>query len=46
VKDRLIHFPIRVVRYAVDPELNPWGLALDCYAAAPRRIQVTQDEQL
>jgi len=45
VKDRLIHFPISVVRYEVDPELNPWGMALDCYAAAPRRIKVVEDEQ-
>ena len=45
VKDRLIHSPIRVVSYEVDPELNPWGLALDCYAAAPRRIEVAEDEE-
>lgn len=44
VKDRLIHFPVSVVRYDVDPELNPWGLALDCYAAAPRRIDVTEED--
>lgn len=44
VKDRLIHFPINVVTYEVDPELNPWGLALDCYAGAPRRIEVVEDE--
>jgi len=43
VKDRLIHFPVNVVNYDVDPELNPWGLALDCYAAAPRRITVAED---
>jgi len=43
IKDRLIHFPLNVVRYAVDPELNPWGLAIDCYAAEPRRIN-TQGE--
>jgi hypothetical protein len=41
VKDRLIHFPLAVVRYAVDPELNPWGLALACYAATPQRIDPT-----
>ncbi|MCE2437369.1 MAG: TIGR03746 family integrating conjugative element protein [Pseudomonadales bacterium] len=29
VKETLIRYPIRVVRYAVDPESNPWGLALD-----------------
>jgi integrating conjugative element protein (TIGR03746 family) len=43
VKDRLIHFPLRVVRYEVDPELNPWGLALDCYAASPRLIDVEEE---
>ena len=43
VKDRLIHFPVNVVSYDVDPELNPWGLALDCYAATPRRIEVAED---
>lgn len=43
VKDRLIHFPIRVVSYDVDPELNAWGLALDCYAAKPQIIDVTED---
>ena len=45
VKDRLIHFPIRVVSYEVDPELNPWGLALDCYATKPRLIDVAEDNE-
>lgn len=45
VKDRLIHFPISVVSYEVDPELNPWGLALDCYAAKPQLIEVAEDAQ-
>jgi integrating conjugative element protein (TIGR03746 family) len=44
VKDRLIHFPIKVVAYDVDPQLNPWGLALDCYASSPRVIEVTAKE--
>lgn len=43
VKDRVIHFPIKVVRYGVDPELNPWGLALDCYAQVPRQIEMAKD---
>ncbi len=30
VKDIGIRYPLRVVRYAVDPELNPFGLAVDC----------------
>ena len=32
VKRKEIRYPIRVVRYAIDPELNPWGLALDGFA--------------
>jgi integrating conjugative element protein (TIGR03746 family) len=44
VKDRLIHYPINVVTYNVDPELNPWGLALDCYASSPRVIEVNDEE--
>ncbi|MEO0436604.1 MAG: TIGR03746 family integrating conjugative element protein [Pseudomonadota bacterium] len=43
IKDRLIHFPISVVRYDVDPELNPWGLALDCYAGKPRHIHISDE---
>ena len=43
VKNRLINYPLRVVRYDVDPELNPWGLAIDCFASAPRNI-VIEDE--
>ena len=44
VKDRLIHYPLRVVAYDVDPETNPWGLALDCLAAVPRVIEVEQGD--
>lgn len=40
VKDLLIHFPLRVVRYNVDPELNPFGLALDCYMSKPLVIKI------
>lgn len=29
VKNIKIRYPIRVVRFNVDPETNPWGLALD-----------------
>ncbi|MDX1655788.1 MAG: TIGR03746 family integrating conjugative element protein, partial [Candidatus Competibacteraceae bacterium] len=29
VKQAPIRYPVRVVRYDVDPESNPWGLALD-----------------
>ena len=38
VKDTTVSFPLRVVRYPIDPERNPWGLALDGYARAPVRL--------
>jgi integrating conjugative element protein (TIGR03746 family) len=38
VKRAFVRYPIRVVRYDVDPEHNPWGLALDCFANPPERI--------
>ena len=42
VKNPTIRYPLRIVRYDIDPELNPWGLALDGYGATPRRL--TADE--
>lgn len=30
VKERLVRYPVRVVRYDADREMNPWGLAIDC----------------
>ena len=30
VKDVLLRYPVRVVRFDVDREINPWGLALAC----------------
>jgi integrating conjugative element protein (TIGR03746 family) len=39
VKRTVIRYPLRVVRFAVDLEANPWGLALDGYGAeGPRRL--------
>lgn len=39
VKRTAIRYPLRVVRYAVDLEANPWGLALDGFGAeGPRRL--------
>ena len=39
VKRTRIRYPVRVVRYAVDAETNPWGLALAGYAGrGPSRI--------
>ena len=39
VKKTTIRYPLRVVRFSIDPESNPWGLALDGFAASgPRRL--------
>jgi len=39
VKQTRIRYPLRVVRYAVDAETNPWGLALAGYAGkGPSRV--------
>ena len=39
VKDVYIRYPIRVVRYDVDRERNPWQLAIDCYGTnVPERL--------
>ncbi|MFP5476092.1 MAG: PFL_4703 family integrating conjugative element protein [Gammaproteobacteria bacterium] len=39
VKDIYIRFPIRVVRFDVDRERNPWQLAIDCYGTnVPARL--------
>ena len=39
VKKTSIRYPLRVVRLSVNPEANPWGLALDGFAATgPRRL--------
>lgn len=44
VKRTAIRYPLRVVRYAVDLEANPWGLALDGFGPeGPRRLS---DEEL
>ncbi|MGR0116412.1 PFL_4703 family integrating conjugative element protein [Ralstonia pseudosolanacearum] len=39
VKRALVRYALKVVRKDVDPEHNPFGLALDCYASAPQRIE-------
>ncbi len=42
VKETYIRYALKVVRYNVDPEKNPWGLAIDGFAEAPRRL--TEEE--
>lgn len=38
VKSVYVQYPLRIVRYDVDPESNPWGLAISEYAGKPRRL--------
>ena len=43
VKKAVIRYPLRVVSLAVDPEANPWGLALDSFAnEGPRRLSESE----
>ena len=43
VKKTSIRYPLRVVRLSIDPESNPWGLALDGFAASgPRRLSESE----
>lgn len=39
VKRALVRYPISIVRYDVDAETNPWGLAIDCYFTSPQRLE-------
>ncbi|GKS83678.1 TIGR03746 family integrating conjugative element protein [Acidovorax sp. SUPP1855] len=38
VKRALVRYPLKVARSDIDPERNPFGLALDCYSTPPQRI--------
>ncbi len=44
IKDRAVHYPLKVVAYDVDPEENPWGLVIDCLADMPRAIEIQTKE--
>ena len=46
VKDRLVSYPLRIVRYVADRELNPYNLALDCFAGVPRAIEAETDDDI
>ncbi len=45
VKDIFVRYPIRVVRWDVDPECNLWGLAIDGFYKKPRRLEGSKQEQ-
>ena len=43
IKRALVRYQLKVVRLDQDPEHNPFGLALDCYAQPPQRIDIHPD---
>ena len=46
VKKTAIRYPLRVVSLAVDPEANPWGMALDGFASeGPRRLSEPERDE-
>lgn len=45
VKRTLVRYPVKVVRMESDLERNPWGLALDCYAETPKRLELMNAEE-
>jgi len=46
VKKTSIRYPLRVVRLSVNPEANPWGLALDGFASeGPRRLNESERDE-
>lgn len=44
VKDIFVRYPVRVVRWDVDPECNLWGLALDGFYKNPKRLEGHQQD--
>jgi integrating conjugative element protein (TIGR03746 family) len=38
VKRVVVRYPLRVIRFDIDPERNKWGLALDCYQGTPQKL--------
>lgn len=45
VKHNYSRWPLRVVRYDVDVESNPWKLAIDCFDGPAREIQFNKEEK-
>lgn len=39
VKDIVVRYPLRIVRFDVDRDANPWGLAIDCFYEEPQLIK-------
>ncbi len=46
IKNIFVRYPIRVVRWDVDPECNLWGLAIDGYFGEPTRLERNAETEL
>ncbi|EEE2254544.1 TIGR03746 family integrating conjugative element protein [Salmonella enterica subsp. diarizonae] len=42
VKRAMVRYPIRVLRYNIDQQKNPWGLALDCFSSPPQKLEAAK----
>ncbi|MFM2666701.1 PFL_4703 family integrating conjugative element protein [Vibrio mediterranei] len=43
VKHNFTRWPLRIVRYDIDVEQNPWQLAIDCFSGPAREIHYTKE---
>lgn len=41
IKRTMARFPLSIVKSDTDPEANPWGLKLNCYASQPLKLTAT-----
>ena len=44
IKELDLAFPVRVVRYDVNRQINPWGMALDGFIQLPQKIKAEEPE--
>ena len=42
VKRAMVPYPIKVLRYNIDQQKNPWGLALDCFSSPPQKLEAAK----
>lgn len=45
VKRTMARYPLSVVKSDTDPETNPWGLKLNCYASQPLKLTATTGDE-
>ncbi|WP_061290010.1 PFL_4703 family integrating conjugative element protein [Azotobacter vinelandii] len=45
IRDVFVRYPLRVIRADTDPELNAFGLQIDCFEGTPQRLEVPEDPE-